>query len=146
LLAIPSVGNSPPKISLTNLNGKIINFPNSENNITILTFFASWSKSCDEEIKVLNRIYHEYKNSGLKIFAISFDRKFDTLEKFVKDENIEFEILIDKNLVSINKYAILILPTTFVIDKEGNIASIFVDFDDKLEITLKNFIDSQLDK
>jgi peroxiredoxin len=48
--------------------------------------------------------------------------------------------LIDKKLSSLNKYAILIIPTTFLINREGQIEKVLVDYDDNVKTAITDWL------
>jgi len=139
----PASGSGLPALSLPNLQNKIVNIPDFYGKPLILAFFASWSKSCADEVLFLDGIYGKYKSKGIKIVGISFDKKTESLENFITKNNVSFDLLIDKKLKSINKYAILIIPTTMLINKEGKIENTFVDFDDNTKKSIIDFVESQ---
>lgn len=143
---MPSIGSRPPLLSLPNLQNKTVNISDYSNYPIILTFFTSWSKSCQSELKALNELSLEFKNTGLKVVGVSFDKKDADLAGFVSLNKIGFDLLIDKKLRSLDKFGVLILPTTFVIDRKGNITDIFVDYDDNVEKALRKFVSSQTAK
>jgi peroxiredoxin len=125
-----SIGSPPPSFKLPDLNGKSVSLETSlGNKVTILSFFASWSKSCKEEMLALQELFERYDKKGVEIIGVSFDRKSTRLEKFIEESNIEFDILHDKKLRTLKDYRILIIPTLFVIDQYGTVKSIYVDFD-----------------
>jgi peroxiredoxin len=124
------VGSPSPSFELPNLKGKTVGLKDYlGKKVIVLSFFASWSKSCQQEILFLQDLHKKYKKKGIKIIGVSFDRKLKKLESFINENNIKFEILHDKKLRTLKDFRILIIPTLFVIDKEGIIKSIYVDFD-----------------
>lgn len=138
--AAPIIGSVVPDIFLPTLQNKTISISEFCNKPTILVFFTSWSKTSAEEIKSLNKLYEEYNNKNIKILGISFDKKSEELSTFIKENKIKFDIVIDKKLKSIDKFAILIIPTTLTTSKDGKISNIFIDFDQNIEKALKSFI------
>ncbi len=141
LLTVPAaaksslkIGAPPPSFNLPNLAGENVSLEKDlGRNVTLLSFFASWSKSCQQEILFLKELDKELKKKGIKIIGISFDRKLKDLQSFINENNIQFEILHDKKLKTIKDFRILIIPTLFVIDQSGNIKSIYIDFDNNVE-------------
>ncbi|MBU1026549.1 MAG: TlpA family protein disulfide reductase [Candidatus Margulisbacteria bacterium] len=124
------VGSECPSFSLPTLSGEIINLDKylGKNSI-ILSFFTSWSKSCVEETIFLEELHDKYHKKGLQVIGISFDRKGNKLASFISKNGLKYSILHDKKLKTLKKFRILIIPTLLVIDKKGNIKSIYVDFD-----------------
>jgi peroxiredoxin len=141
LLALPAfakpglkIGSPPPALSLPDLNGKTVELEDYlGKKVIVLSFFASWSRSCQEEILFLQELHQKYRWKGVKVIGVSFDRKLKKLESFINENNIRFELLHDKKLKTLKDFRILIIPTLFVIDKEGNVRSIYVDFDQNVK-------------
>jgi peroxiredoxin len=127
-------GSPAPSVKLPDINGKTIEL----NTIfgkkgTVLSFFASWSKSCKAELAFLQQLSKDYSKKGIKVIGISFDRKSKKLNRYLNENKIDFTVLHDRKLKTLKDYRILIIPTLFVIDKDGNIKSIYIDFDKNVE-------------
>jgi len=136
LFALPAIAEPAPKISLElpNLKGEMVSLNNYlGKNTIILSFFASWSKSCQEQILFLNDLDDKYSKKGVKVIGISFDKTLDQLNTFITQNQIGFEILYDKKLKTLKDFRILIIPTLLVIDLEGNVKNTFVDFDNNVK-------------
>ena len=70
--------------------------------------------------------------------AVSFDRSGKKLKEYVAENKLSnIYVLRDKKLTSISKYAILIIPTAFLIDTGGTLAQTYVDFDKNVEKSLQ---------
>ncbi|MFA4906042.1 MAG: TlpA disulfide reductase family protein [Candidatus Margulisiibacteriota bacterium] len=136
---LPSIGEPPPALALPNLAGKPVEISDHSGRPTILTFFTSWSDTCKQELSDLQSFYKGLAPS-LEVVAISLDRKSKTLQEFLDKNEYSFKFLIDKKLSSLNKYAILIIPTTFLIDREGNIEKILVDYDDNVKTAIADWL------
>jgi len=136
---LPVLGDPPPVLSLPNLEGKPINLSDFSGKPIILTFFASWSKSCQQELADLQELSDQYAGT-LEVVTVSFDKKIKTLSEFVEQNKYTLNFLIDKKLTSLNKYAILIIPTTFCINREGKIDKIFVDYDENVKTAIAEWL------
>jgi peroxiredoxin len=136
---LPSIGEPPPALTLPNLSGKVVELSNFSGRPTILTFFTSWSDTCKRELSDLNVLYRGFSPT-LEVVAISLDRKSKTLQEFLANNDYSFKFLIDKKLSSLNKYAILIIPTTFLINREGQIEKILVDYDDNVKTAIADWL------
>ena len=126
------IGSPPPALKLIE--------PYLGNRVIILNFFASFSKSCNEEALFLQELSDKYGKKGLKVIGVSFDRKSKQLKQFIADNKIDYEVFHDKKLRSLKDYRILILPTLFVIDRTGNIKNIYIDFDENVQEALSKEI------
>lgn len=138
-------GSPSPTFSLKDLDGKTTALEDYlREKVLILSFFASWSKSCQEEMLFLKELDAKDKNNRVNIIAVSFDRKLEKLSSFINENNIGFKVLHDKKLRTLKDFRILIIPTLFVIDREGNIHSVYVDFDRNVEKAVANDIQKLL--
>jgi peroxiredoxin len=136
---LPSIGEPPPALTLPNLSGKSVELSDFSGRPTILTFFTSWSDTCKRELSDLQELYTSFAPS-LEVIAISLDRKSKTLQEFLGKNDYSFDFLIDKKLSSLNKYAILIIPSTFLINREGKIEMILVDYDDNVKTAIADWL------
>lgn len=95
--------------TLSELRGKIV----------VLNFWATWCPPCREEIPDFIKVYEEYKDRGVQFLGISSE-DISTLGDFNEYYGINYPILIDDGGV-MRKWSVQAIPTTFVLDGEGNI-------------------------
>lgn len=129
------IGSPAPSFSLKNIdNGKAVDLDwYLGKKPVILSFFASWSKSCQKEIGFLQKLQDKYGAEKIKIIGISYDRRASKLKSYLAKNKLDFTIANDKKLKTLKDFRILIIPSLFVIDREGTIKSIYVDFDKNVE-------------
>jgi peroxiredoxin len=138
----PEVGSAAPALSLTALSGQDISLQDYIGaKKVILTFFTSWSRSCQEELQGLSELYQD-RPTGLEILAVSFDKKSKDLKSFVARTAPPFPVLHDRKLTAIDAFQILIIPTTFCIGRDGVIEKIFVDYDDNVKKAISEWLGS----
>lgn len=94
-------------------------YQNKEKFVVILSFFTTYCISCREEIKILRKIFHEYKSDTVKIFLINVGEKSDVILSFIKKFKIKIPILLDKYSIVAKRYKVESVPCLIVIDKEG---------------------------
>jgi len=138
-------GDLLPVMTLPNLEGRNVDLSGFLGKPVILVFFASWSKSCKQELSDLQEFSTQYGPS-IEVVAISFDKTIRSLKDYVSDQKLTLNFLIDKKLVSLNKFAVLIIPTTFTVGADGKIRSILVDYDDNVKKALEDFISTEVAK
>ncbi len=136
-----NIGSPIPNISLPTITGEQFNLGQIRGKPAIITFFSSWSESCVNNLKFLNALADA--DPTVSVIAVSFDNKVSKVEElFDKHGLINFTGLIDKKKVYLDKFHILIIPMTFVIDKNGILRNMYVDFDD----SVKNLVLADLDE
>ena len=87
----------------------------------------------------MNDLYRADK-TGLEVVAVSFDKKSKELKNYLAEANLAFPVLQDKKLSAIDPYQIVIIPTTFCLDRDGTIKKVFVDYDDNIKKALEEWL------
>jgi len=123
-----AVGSQAPDITLPKLNGAQFSLSSLRGKPVILTFFTTWSDSCAENLKFLSSHGKSLKGAG--IVTVAFENKPETVSGFLKKHDIDLLTLIDAKKTSIRDFRILIIPMTFLIDADGIVDKVYVDFDE----------------
>lgn len=123
----------PPKLALAPdfnvpaLNAGRIGLRDQRGHPVFLNFWATWCKPCEVEMPAMERLYRRYKDRGFTIIAISIDTAPpSTVAAFVKNLGLTFPIGLDPKLEVADRYTVRALPSSFLIDKDGNTVGIAI--------------------
>lgn len=108
---------------LKDLNGKEVSLSDFKGKKILLNFWASWCRPCISEMPDIEKLYNETKDSDLVILAVNLGEDKDTVKSFIDTNKYNFTALLDLEESTGRKYNIAAIPTSFFIDKEGNIVS-----------------------
>lgn len=137
-------GQSAPEFTLPDLVGQTRALADFRGKVVLLTFWATWCQSCQEEMPHLQRLQEEQGGKGFSVVSISVDedgRK--AVAPFVERYRLTYPVLISDNR-SMAKYSVYGLPAAFLIDARGVIVARYIGPVDPQR--LENDIVSQLDK
>ncbi|OGP64265.1 MAG: hypothetical protein A2169_06375 [Deltaproteobacteria bacterium RBG_13_47_9] len=124
----PSVTMLAPNFTLRSLNGEEITLSDFKGKTVLLDFWATWCGPCREAIPHLIQLYNAYKDKGFVVVGMSLDKgDIKNVRHFVTSMDIPYPIVIATDDVA-RSYAVTGLPTTFFIDKEGQIRQKIVGF------------------
>ncbi|MFS0782127.1 TlpA family protein disulfide reductase [Bacillus sp. 1P06AnD] len=113
-------GMAAPNFTLKNLDGKEVQLSSLKGKNVIINFWATWCPPCKEEMPDLQKFYAEY-GQNVELLAINND-PYNDVKGFAGSYGITFPVLLeDKTHVS-ETYEIIAFPSTYFIDKKGNIA------------------------
>lgn len=108
--------------NLKNLDGKSVKLSDFKGKVVILDFWATWCPPCREEIPGFIELQKQYGDKGLTVIGISLDQGgSEVVSAFVKAEKINYPIVLGDEAVAHNYGDIQAIPTTFIIDPNGNI-------------------------
>lgn len=120
-----------PDFTLQTLEGETIQLSKLKGQVVLVNFWATWCAPCRYEIPDLSRIYLDYKHQGVAILGVSVD-EIETrhLVKFRDNYKMTYPVLHGSpaELQRLTQLygGIYSIPTTFVIDRQGVIATVFV--------------------
>jgi thiol-disulfide isomerase/thioredoxin len=119
-MGIERIGPSePPGFVLEDTSGKTTSLNDFRGNVVLLNFWATWCKPCKEEMPALENLHSRLGGKGLAVVAIADYEPKEKVLKFLKRFPYTFKILFDEKGKTSEAYKAFLLPTTFVIDKEG---------------------------
>lgn len=82
----------------------------------------------------MNELYPIYKKQGVEILAVNVGEPKLSVEKFAERFGLTFPIVIDRQDQVLNAYNVGPLPTTFLIDKNGEVKKIITGTMTKADI------------
>jgi len=115
--------DSALNFKLKDLNGKDVSLSDFKGKKVFLNFWATWCPPCKAEMPDIEKLYQETKDSDLVILAVNLGDNKDTVKSFIDKNKYNFTILLDLDQNIGMQYNITAIPTSFFIDKEGNIVS-----------------------
>lgn len=115
-------GKPTPTFELAKLDSGSMRFPDDmKGKIITVRFWADWCPFCKTEMMDIEPVYQKYKDKGLVILAINVRQDQKTAKAFLSDMNISYDVLLDEEGEVARDYGVAGLPTTFVIDRNGNL-------------------------
>jgi len=132
-----------PPLLLNNLAGTPVDIKAFKGRVVIVNFWASWCEPCREEFSELTNLQEKYGAKGLKVFAINLAEMKPRITQFLKGNGIPenaIEILQDRNSIIYKTWKARGIPTTYLLNKQGKIDSIWIgaiDNADSEEVTGK---------
>ena len=92
----------------------------------------------------MNKLNDEFESSGLEIIAVNVDAKREDAEKFLKKNTPNFRIEYDENKSMIEKFNLSVMPTSYILDRNGKILYVHTGFTNKSSTEIHNKIEELL--
>lgn len=124
-------GSQAPDFDLPLLDGDgELKLSSLRGSIVVLNFWASWCGPCREEAPDLQAAWIDYQDRGVRFVGVDERDDRAAALAFVDEFGITYPSVFDPAGSLADDFAFLGLPSTFVIDAEGNIVYRFTGFID----------------
>ncbi len=124
LLALTSSGwaQSAPDFALKDvLRGQEYTLSQFKGKVVLLNFFTFLCKPCKEEMPFINQIDKEFKSRGFQTIGIGLASTPEELRSLAQQLGLDYPVLAGTDEVSKAYGKVEFVPTTFIIDRQGNI-------------------------
>jgi peroxiredoxin len=133
-----------PDFALKDADGKTVRLSDYRGKVVLLDFWATWCGPCKLEIPWFMDFERKYKNRGFAVLGVSMDDDgWPAVKPFVQELGMNYRVLLGDERTGEKYGGIEALPTAFLIDREGRIATAHVgvasrrDFEDGIEKLLE---------
>ncbi|MBI2362837.1 MAG: TlpA family protein disulfide reductase [Elusimicrobia bacterium] len=128
----PEAGKAGPPaadFALKDLSGKTVRLGDFKGKVLLLDFWATYCGPCEESVPALDRLYREFKGSGLEVVGVSVDTFADAVPDYVKEHRMTYTVLLDEDEKAREAYKLRGLPQAFLIDREGRVLTQWFGYD-----------------
>ncbi len=126
-LAIPAPGYD---MELTDQFGEVHTLSEYKGKVIFLNFWATWCGPCRNEMPDIQKLYEEYSAKGEDAEAVILgiagpeigqEGTREEIADFMNENGYTYPVLMDETGELFSQYGISAFPTTFMIDREGNV-------------------------
>lgn len=122
-----------PDFTLTDQSGKTHTLSEYKGKTVFLNFWATWCGPCRQEMPHIQKIYEEYNKNedDLVVLGVANPRtdshpknsdvSEEEIKQFLEDNGYDYPVAMDTTGDVFSTYGISSFPTTFMIDKDGNV-------------------------
>ena len=91
-----------------------------------LNFWATWCSPCRAEMPDIQKLYEEFQQEDVVILGVAApnlgrEKSEEGIKGFLEENGYTYPVLMDTEAEAFQAYGINSFPTTFMIDKDGNV-------------------------
>lgn len=117
----PTAGPAPD-FTMTTYDGQDYRLSDLRGKVVIVNFWASWCIPCHDEAPALQRVYERYKDRGVEMLGVAYTDTDTNALAFIDKYDMTYPTGPDTGTRISDRYNIIGVPETFVVDQQGNIA------------------------
>jgi peroxiredoxin len=112
-----------PDFTLEALDGAQVSVSQYRGQVVLVNYWATWCPPCVRETPSLVRVYEQYKDQGFVILGINTTYQDDRAKvaQFAKDNGMRYPVLLETDPATTAAYGSRLLPTSYLIDRNGKI-------------------------
>jgi thiol-disulfide isomerase/thioredoxin len=130
-----------PSCALKTFSGdKSLDLSQYKGKVVYLDFWASWCPSCISSFPFMSQMQTELKSQGLEIIAVNLDENRADGEAFLKSTAYSFEVAVTTDSTCPERFNVVGMPTSYLVDKKGIIREIHTGFRAGDEVALKTAV------
>lgn len=124
---------------------QILDLAEYRGKVIVVDFWASWCVPCRRSFPWLDEMQTRYADEGLVVIGVNEDDVAEDAEAFLRSFPVGFRIVADRDGALARQFELLAMPSTYVIDRNGEIAARHLGFrtglKEEYEATLKSLLD-----
>ena len=127
LLPLHTQAANAPDFTLAGLDTSV-KLSEHRGEVVYLDFWASWCAPCRKSFPWMNELQAKFSSQGVTVIAINLDAKRADALTFLKRNPAEFTVAFDATGGSAQDWQVRGMPSSYIIDRDGNIAYAHIGF------------------
>ena len=115
-----NIQGKAPNFTLKSNTGKNIKLSELRGQVVLLNFWASWCGPCRQEMPLLEKLQQRYSALGFTVLGVNVEEDSSKAKSLLKDIPVSFPILFDTQNTVSKQYNVSAMPSTVMIDRNGN--------------------------
>lgn len=117
----PTKPRPAPELNLPRHGGGSVDLAELRGRVVLVNFWAVWCPPCRKEMPSMERLSKMMAQRPFTILAANAGETPQQIQSFLNEVPLTFPILLDRDSERMKAWRVFVLPTSFLIDKQGQI-------------------------
>ena len=109
-----------PDFNLAARDGGTVSLSGLKGQVVMVNFWATWCGPCRQEMPHLEALYQRYSDLGFTLLGVNVEEDSSGADDFLAETPVSFPILFDPTSKVSELYDVVAMPSTVLVDREGN--------------------------
>ena len=114
-------GGATPLLKLQDLQGRTQDLAAYRGKVVLLNFWATWCAPCIKEMPSLGLLAQKLSAEPFALLTVNFGESEKRVQAFIDKLGIKLPVWLDRDMTASKAWVEKGLPTSYVIDADGNI-------------------------
>jgi len=114
------IAGRAPDFTLPAKSGGQVSLAELKGQVVMVNFWATWCGPCRQEMPHLEALYRRYGDLGFTLLGVNVEEDSSGADKFLEGTPVTFPILLDPRSEVSELYDVIAMPSTVLVDREGN--------------------------
>lgn len=110
-----------PDFTLSSNSGHNLRLSEFRGEVVMINFWASWCGPCRQEMPLLDELYSQYQPMGFTILGVNVEEDSSKAKALLDEMPVNFPVLFDTQSKVSKLYDVVAMPSTILVDRDGNI-------------------------
>jgi peroxiredoxin len=137
LMMLPAMavvtGGAAPDFTLKSVSGGNLKLSEYRGEVVLINFWASWCGPCRQEMPALDELHNRYHSLGFTVLGVNVEEDSREAREILNDLQVSFPVLLDNSSMVSRLYDIVAMPSTVLVDRNGNIRYLHKGYQPGLE-------------
>lgn len=113
--------NEAHDFTLKSMKGSNLKLSEFRGDVVLINFWATWCGPCRQEMPILNDLYLKYRDKGFTLLGVNVEDDKTKVARMARDLRVVYPVLFDDTSKVSEQYEVDDMPTTVLVDRDGNI-------------------------
>jgi len=138
------IGDPAPAFALRDAHGDTLSLERLRGQVVYVDFWASWCTPCRRSFPWMNAMQARHGGEGLTVVGVNVDKRPADAARFLGDVPATFTVVYDPGGATPSAYGVKGMPSSYLIDRRGNVVAVEDGFHDERRAALEAQIESAL--